>query len=217
MSPIRVLVADDHTLVRAGFRAYLQRLSDVEVVGEATDGRETIRLIARCKPDIVLMDISMPGMNGLRPLMRLTREFPGLSVIIVSMHTDRKYVRRALQAGAAGYLSKNSGTAELELALNGVASGKTYLSPAVSNHVVEDYRRREDEDLDPLERLTPRQREVLQLIAEGHTTGEIARILGVSVKTIESHRLSLMERLDIHDVAGLTRYAIGVGLVTTDE
>jgi DNA-binding NarL/FixJ family response regulator len=213
MKPIRVLIADDHALVRAGFGAYLQQLSGVQVVGQAEDGREAVRLTRHCRPDIVLMDISMPGMNGLEAVSRLTRCSPGLRVIILSMHTDRKRVRWALRAGAAGYLSKDSGTAELELALEAVASGGTYLSPAVSTHVVEDYQRREDDALDPLERLTPRQREVLQLIAEGHTTKDIARILKVSVKTVETHRLNLMDRLEIHDVAGLTRYAVGVGLV----
>jgi DNA-binding NarL/FixJ family response regulator len=217
MKPIRVLIADDHALVRAGFRAYLQQLSGVDVVGEAQDGREALRLIEERRPDVVLMDISMPGMNGLEALARLVNDFPDLSVIILSMHTDRKHVRWALHAGAAGYLSKDSGTAELELALEAVTSGQTYLSPAVSGYVVEDYRRRKDEALDPLEQLTPRQREVLQLIAEGHTTRDIAWILGVSVKTVESHRRSLMDRLDVHDVAGLTRYAVGIGLVMPDE
>jgi len=216
MRSIRVVIADDHTLVRAGFRAYLRQLSGVEVVGEAEDGRETIRLVERFQPDVVLMDISMPGMNGLEAVTRLVSDFPESRVIILSMHTEKKYVRWALHAGASGYLSKDSGTAELELALQAVACGQTYLSPAVSNHVIEAYRKRQDED-SPLERLTPRQREVLQLIAEGHTTRDIARSLGVSVKTIESHRLNLMDRLNIHNVADLTRYAIAIGLVAAAE
>jgi len=217
MKPIRVLIADDHTLVRAGFGAYLRQLSGVQVVGEAENGREAVRLIRDCRPDVVLMDISMPGMNGLEAVTRLGRDFPNVRVIILSMHTDRKYVHWALRAGAAGYLSKNSGTAELELALEAVASGDTYLSPEISNHVSERHQEREDDVPDPLGRLTPRQREVLQLIAEGHTTRGIAQILKVSVKTVETHRRNLMERLDIHDVASLTRYAIGLGLVTPDE
>jgi DNA-binding NarL/FixJ family response regulator len=230
MKTIRVLLAEDHALVRAGFRALLQALADVRVVAEAGDGRAALRLIEEQQPDVVLMDIAMPGLNGLEAAARVAREFPHVRVIILSMHANEEYVLQALRAGAAGYLLKDADTLELELALKTVTRGEVYLSPAVSKHVA-DYVRRVAEassasspsaqgageaDSSPFERLTPRQREILQLIAEGHTTREIARILNVSAKTVETHRARLMEELDIHDVAGLVRFAIRVGLVAPD-
>jgi DNA-binding NarL/FixJ family response regulator len=216
MKPIRVLLAEDHALVRAGFRALLHNLPNTQVVAEASDGREALRLIAEHQPDVVLMDIAMPGLNGLEAASRVAREFPCVCVIILSMHANEEYVLQALHAGAVGYLLKDADTTELELALKAVARGEVYLSPAVSKHVVADYIRRTSGEPSPLERLTPRQREVLQLIAEGHTTKEIARTLNVSVKTVDTHRTQLMERLDIHDVTGLVRYAIRMGLVSPD-
>lgn len=214
MKKIRVLLADDHALVRSGIRALVQALDNLEVVGETGDGREALALIAKLRPDIVLMDISMPGLNGLEAAARVTEDFPGVRVIILSMHASEEYVLRALRAGAAGYLLKDMGPVELELALKAVAAGGTYLTPSVSKHLVEDYvRRAAGESSAPLEQLTSRQREVLQLIAEGHTTKEIAGKLNLSVKTAETHRTQLMQRLDIHDVAGLVRYAIRVGLI----
>ena len=225
MSPIRVLLADDHTLVRGGIRALLSSLPWVDVVAEASDGREALRLIEIHQPDIVLMDIAMAGMNGLEATNRVVKDYPGVRVIILSMHISEEYVLQALRSGASGYLLKDAGTAELELAIRSVASGETYLSPPVSKHVILDYvrrvggeaRNREIEEESPLERLTLRQREILQLIAEGHTTQEIAQKLDISVKTVETHRMQLMDRLDIHDVAGLVRFSIRVGLVTLDE
>ena len=225
MSPIRVLLADDHTLVRGGIRALLSSLPWVDVVAEASDGREALRLIEIHQPDIVLMDIAMAGMNGLEATNRVVKDYPGVRVIILSMHISEEYVLQALRSGASGYLLKDAGTAELELAIRSVASGETYLSPPVSKHVIFDYvrrvggeaRNREIEEESPLERLTLRQREILQLIAEGHTTQEIAQKLDISVKTVETHRMQLMDRLDIHDVAGLVRFSIRVGLVTLDE
>ncbi len=213
MRPIRVLLADDHTLVRAGLRSLLQDVEGVEVVAEAADGREALELIARHRPDVVLMDIAMPGMNGLEATLRAAREHPGVRVVILSTHAVEEYVLQALRAGAAGYLLKNADTAELALALKSVHRGETYLSPPVSKHVVADYVRRVGAAPGPLERLTPRQREVLQLVAEGNTTKEIASKLGISVKTVETHRAQLMQQLDIHDVAGLVRCAIRLGLI----
>ena len=216
MKPIRVLLAEEHVIVRAGFCALLRRIEGVEVVAEANDGREALQLVETHRPDVVLMDISMPVMNGLEATERLRRRFPDVRVIILSMHSSEEYVLRALRAGAAGYLLKDADTAELEIALRAVAAGEMYLSPPVSRQVISDYIRRIGDMPTPLERLTPRQREVLQLIAEGRTMKEIAHILGISVKTVEAHRQQLMEKLDIHDQAGLIRYALRVGLVDLD-
>jgi DNA-binding NarL/FixJ family response regulator len=217
MRPIRVLVADDHTLVRAGIRALLQRIPGVEVVGEAGDGREALRLVGECKPDVVLMDILMPGLNGLEAMSRIVRESPGVRVLMLSMNSAQEFVLCAVRAGASGYLLKTAQIAELEQALDAVARGQTYLSPAVSGHLIDDYRRRQEGGPGPLGRLTPRQREVLQLVAEGHSSKAIAKLLRLSVKTVELHRSQLMDALDIHDVAGLTRFAIRTGLVSPEE
>jgi DNA-binding NarL/FixJ family response regulator len=216
MNPIRVLLADDHVLVRAGIRALLQGLSDVEVVGEASDGRIALELTSTARPDVVFMDFSMPGLNGLESLARIAQDFPRVRVIMLSMHATEEHVLRALRAGASGYLLKDADTAELELALRAVARGETYLSPAVSKHLVE-YVQRTGGEPDSLERLTPRQREILQLIAEGRTTLEIASLLRISPKTVETHRTGLMERLGLFDVPGLVRYAIRMGLVSPDK
>ncbi|MFL5802376.1 MAG: response regulator [Roseiflexaceae bacterium] len=223
MTLIRVLLADDHALVRAGISALLQSLPEIEVVAEVEDGREALRLIEALQPDVVLMDIAMPGLNGLEAAARIAKEFPQVRVIILSMHENEEYVLRALRAGAVGYLLKGARIFELELAVTSVAHGETYLSPAASKHVVLDYVQRAGEvpasaerAPHPAERLTPRQREILQLIAAGHTTKEIAQRLDISVKTVEMHRAQLMDRLGIHDIAGLVRYAIRTGLVAPD-
>jgi DNA-binding NarL/FixJ family response regulator len=215
MKPIRVVVAEDHALVRAGICSLLEKLPGVEVVGEASDGREALELLKTQSPNVALLDISMPGMNGLEAAARAAREFPATRVMVLSMHANEEYVHRALKAGVAGYLLKDSGTAELELAIRAVARGDTYLSPAISKQVISDYVRRTGAETSSLEALTPRQREVLQMIAEGHTTKEIAKKLDLGVKTVETHRAALMMRLDIHDVAGLVRYAIRSGLVNS--
>ncbi len=217
MSPLRVLLAEDHTLVRAGIRALLESLEGVEVVAEAADGREALRLAQTHHPDILLMDITMKELNGLEAAARLAKERPATRVIILSMHADQAYVHQALQAGASGYLLKGSDLAELELALKAVARGDTYLSPAVSKHFVGDLLNGKKPTANPLDELTPRQREILQLVAEGRTTKEIASRLNLSIKTVETHRTQLMERLDIHDVAGLVKFAIRVGLTHTDK
>jgi DNA-binding NarL/FixJ family response regulator len=214
MKRIRVLLADDHALVRAGIRSLLSGLPGVEVIGEAHDGREALRLTLEKRPDVVLMDVSMPGLNGLEAAGRLAKECPTARVVILSMSATEEYVAQALRAGAAGYLLKDAEPAELELAVRAAARGETYLTPAVSKKVVADYVHRLNAPAaGPLDLLTPRQREVLQLIAEGRTTKEIARVLNLSVKTVETHRTQLMDRLDLHDVAGLVRFAVRVGLV----
>lgn len=216
MRPVRVLLADDHDLFRAGLRAVLGDLGGIEVVAEAGDGREVLRLLEAHRPDVVLMDLMMPGLNGLEATARVAREFPGVRVLVLSMNAAEEFVLPAIRAGASGYLLKNVRPAELEQAVRAVARGETYLTPAVSGHVIDDYRRRTADEADSLGRLTPRQREVLQLVAEGASTKEIARRLGVSVKTVETYRAQLMDALDIRDVAGLTRYAIRKGLVSSD-
>jgi DNA-binding NarL/FixJ family response regulator len=214
---LRVLLAEDHTLVRAGIRALLESLEGVEVIAEADDGREALRLVQAHAPDILLMDITMKEMNGLEAAARLAKEHSTTHVIILSMHADQAYVRQALQAGAAGYLLKGSDVAELELALKAVMRGDTYLSPSVSKGLVGGLLSGKAPQANPLDALTPRQRETLQLIAEGKTTKEIAGRLDLSIKTVETHRAQLMERLNIHDVANLVKFAIRAGLVQADE
>jgi DNA-binding NarL/FixJ family response regulator len=217
LKPIRLVLADDHALVRAGIRSLLTAIAGVEVVAEAADGHEVVRLVDALHPRLVLMDIAMPGLNGLEATARIVKSHPRTAVIILSMHASEAYALQALRVGASGYLLKGAELAELQLAVTAVARGETYLSPAMSRHLIADYRRRAVDEADPLERLTPRHREVLQLIAEGRTTKVIAAKLEVSVKTIETHRAQLMERLDIHDVPGLVRFAIRVGLITPES
>ena len=215
MSILRVVLADDHALVRAGFRSLLEALPGIQVVGEAADGREALRLIGELRPDLALIDIAMPGLNGLEVVGRAAKEQPRTRVIVVSMHAQDEYVRRALVAGAAGYMLKHADGKELEMAIRAVAAGETWLSPSVSKKVVAAYSESARGGAkDPLELLTGRQREILQLIAEGHTNKEIARVLVLSVKTIENHRTRIMDKLEIHNVAGLTRYAISHGIAT---
>ena len=217
MTAIRVILADDHALFRAGIRSLLLAIEGVEIVGEARDGHEALRMVAEHTPDVLLLDVALPQLNGIEVAERL-RDKPGTRVLILSMFANEEYVLRSLRAGAAGYLLKDSSTVELEAALRSVADGGSYLSPAVSGHVLAAYVRRVGEDGVPAEPLlTPRQREVLQLIAEGHATKEIASRLNLSAKTVETHRAQLMDRLGIHDVAGLVRYAIRAGIVSADD
>lgn len=213
MNAIRIVLADDHELVRAGFRALLKDLAGMEVVGEAADGREALRIVAARKPNVVLMDIMMPELNGLDATARIAATQPEVRVIILSMSESEEYVLQAMRAGAVGYLLKNVKPAELEEAIRTVARGRTYLAPAVAGHVVAGYLKEANSAVSPLDRLTSRQREVLQAIAEGRTTKEIAGLLGISVKTAESHRMQLMQALDIHDIAGLVRFAIRTGVI----
>ena len=216
MKPTRVLLADDHSLIRIGVRTLVEQLGGMEGVGEASYGRMALEMIKKHSPDLVLMDIGMAGMNGLEATARVTKDFPGVKVIILSMHATEEYVWQALRAGACGYLLKDSGLSELELAINAVMKGEMYLTPTVNKKVVMDYMERLDTDQTPIERLTRRQREILQLIAEGNTVKEIAWELNLSAKTIETHRSQLMDRLDIHDVAGLVRYAMRMGIIEPD-
>lgn len=215
---IRVILADDHTLVRAGIRALLERLPGMEVVGEANDGREVLELVKTHRPDVVLMDITMPGLNGLEAAARIAKEFTEVRVIILSMHNNEEYYWRALKSGASGYLLKKAAMTELETALQQVVRGEVYLSSEISARLLKKI------PLDgiaerksPLEQLTGRQREILQLIAEGQNTKQIAELLKVSPKTVEYHRMKLMESLNVHDVPGLVRFALRVGLISEEN
>ena len=213
MSRLRTLLADDHTLVRAGLRKLLESIPDVEVVGEASDGLMLLQLALQLQPQLVLMDIAMPGLNGLETTARLMRQQPDVRVIILSMHQNEEYVRQALRNGAVAYLLKDAATLELELAVKAVLRGETYLSPAVSRGIVSDYVQRLRADDQPGDSLTPRQREVLQLVAEGHAAKSVADLLNISQKTVEFHKASMMRQLGLRSSAELIRYAINHGLV----
>ncbi len=213
MSHIRILLVEDHALVRAGMKALLQKIEGTEVVADMGDGLEAVKYVQTSAPDLVLMDIAMPGLNGLDATARIVKELPTVRVILLSMYANEEYLQQALQVGVSGYLLKGAELAELELAIKTVARGERYLTPAVAKYAIEAYRGKSEGPTGPLARLSMRQREILQLIAEGHTTKDIAQRLNVSVKTVETHRSQLMERLEIHDVPGLVRFAIGVGLV----
>jgi len=214
---VRVLLAEDHALMRAGLRSLLKELGGVEVVGEAGEGHEALRLVAELRPDVVLLDISMPGLGGLEVAARVVREHPDTKVLVLSMHRNEEYVLEALRAGATGYILKDADAVELGVALRAVARGDRYLDPAVSAVVFDALKESAPSVRAPLDRLTPRQRETLQLIAEGNTTKEIAGKLNLRVKTVESHRTQLMKRLGVHDVAGLVRCAIRSGLVSAER
>ncbi len=214
---LSVIIADDHPIVRAGVRAELEKIPSVQVVGEATDGREAIELIRTQHPDLVFMDISMHGLNGLEATARITKEFPNVRVIILSMHENEQYFWQALKSGASGYLLKRAVTSELATALAQVSSGEIYLTRDISSRLLKRFPLQQiAHQKSPLENLTDRQREILQLIAEGQTTKAIALILKVSPKTVEYHRSKLMERLSIFDIPGLVRFALQSGLISQD-
>ena len=216
--PIRVILADDHTLVRAGIRALLEKLPEVKVVGEAGDGREVLDLVKAQRPDVVLMDIAMPGLNGLVAAERMAGNFPDVRVIILSMHDNEEYVLRSIKAGASGYLLKKAATAELETALHRVVDGEIYLSKEISMQLHRRFPLQGIADRKgPFEQLTGRQREILQLIAEGRNTKQIGETLKVSPKTVEYHRMKLMNCLNVHDIAGLVRFALRVGLIPEEK
>ena len=207
--PIQVLLADDHLIVRQGLRALLER-EGFRVVGEAADGREAVHLAGGSHPDVAILDLAMPSLNGLDAARELLRADPRMKAILLTMHTEDPYVLEALRAGVSGYVLKTQAGDDLIQAIREVLRGSIYLSPGVSRAVVDAYRAKSDLPPDPL---SPREREVLQLVAEGKTTKEVASLLGVSVKPAESHRTRIMAKLDIHETAGLVRYAIRRGLV----
>ena len=213
MDSIRILLADDHELVRNGIRALLEKLSGVEVTGEASNGHELVRLVEESEPHIVLTDIAMPSLNGLEVTRHLAKAFPNVRVVILSMYSDEEHLYLALRAGAAGYLVKGAAREELELAIRAVARGDAYISPALSKHLILNCDQHADRGFASVKGLSCRQTEVLRLIARSKTTKQIALDLSISVKTVESHRAQLMDRLEIHDIPGLVRFAIKVGLV----
>jgi DNA-binding NarL/FixJ family response regulator len=214
---VRVLLADDHALVRAGIRELVHKIAGLEVVGEAGDGRTACKLVNETRPDLVLLDIAMKGASGLETAASITRDHPDVRIIMLSMHSSEEYVARALRAGASGYILKQAAADELESGIAAVLRGETYLSLAISRTATEDCLTQRTREQDPDASLTMRQREVLQLIAEGRSTKEIAIRLDVSVKTIETHRTQLMNRLGIHDVAGLVRAAMRAGLIPPES
>jgi RNA polymerase sigma factor (sigma-70 family) len=214
MNPIRVLIADDHALVRAGIRALVEKIEGVVVVGEAGKGSEAMELVSELKPDLMLLDITMPDGGGFEVLDHVTNVYPEIRIIVLTVHEAGEYAIRALREGAAGFLPKSAASTELENAIQSVVRGEVYISPETSRKTLLEYGKGTKRDL--LATLSPRQREVLRLIAEGRTTKQIAQLLEISVKTVETHRSQLMERLGIHDVAGLVRYAIIVGLIEVE-
>jgi DNA-binding NarL/FixJ family response regulator len=215
--PIRVALADDHPIVRAGIRAELEKIPGVVVVGEATDGREAVEVVRSVHPAVVFMDISMRGLNGLEATSRITKEFPQVRVVILSMHEADEYFWQALKAGASGYLLKKAATTELAAALRQVTQGEIYLTKEMSMRLIKKLPLQQiAHQKTPLETLSERQREILQLIAEGQTTKAIALILKVSPKTVEYHRAKLMEHLKIYDVPGLVRFALQSGLIAQE-
>ena len=216
MSSIRVVLADDHAVVRAGICSMIETIGGIEVVGQAANGRQALELVEQLSPHLLLCDITMPEMNGLETTMRVVKEFPSVRVIILSMHATEEYVWQALKAGATGYLLKDAEASELDFAIKTVLGGTTYLTPSVSKQVVDNYMQRMGNGVTVSDVLTPRQREILQLIAEGKALKEIARMLNLSVKTVETHRTLLMNRLDIHDTPGLVRYAMRIGMISAD-
>ena len=218
MNKIRVILAEDHAIVRQGLRSLLEQSENIEVIAEAEDGREAVNKTEQLKPDIVLMDISMPILNGIEATRQIKKKFPDIKVLILTMHTTEEYISQILHAGASGYLVKKSAHYELLSAIKAIQKGHSYLSPLVSKKVVDEYLQKTKEDIkqDRYEKLTTREREVLQLIAEGKANKEIADLLFLSIKTVETHKAHLMEKLNLHTTTDLIKYAIQKGIISTE-
>lgn len=216
MEKIRIVLADDHAILREGIRALLEDQPDMAVVGEAADGRQAVGLARELEPNVVVMDIGMPLLNGLEATRQIKRDRPRVAVLVLTMHDNEEYVSQLLMAGASGYVLKRAASSELVTAIRAVAAGQSYLSPAVTQVLIEGYVRHkpaESASLDPFDTLTAREREVLQLVAEGHTNSEIARLLSISLKTVKAHRSNLMQKLGLHDRGELIKLAIQRGII----
>ena len=218
MRKIKVVVADDHTILRQGIKALLDNQEGIEVVGEAKDGREAIKTIEELSPDVILMDIAMPGLNGLEATRRIKKKFPKIKVVVLTMHANEEYIFQILNAGADGYLVKETAFQDLISAINAVHRGGAFMSPSISKKVMTDYiQRAQGEEKVGFDTLTTREREILQLVAEGNSNKKIAEALFISPKTVETHRAHIMDKLNIHDRAGLIKYAIRKGMINLDK
>jgi DNA-binding NarL/FixJ family response regulator len=216
MKKVRILLADDHTVMRAGLRALLERQPNLEVVGEAEDGRQTVELASSRVPDVVVMDIAMPNLNGVEATRRMVSKQPTISVVILSMYSDESYVMRALQAGARAYLLKDSAVTDLIRAIEAVSQGKSFFSPKISRILAEEYVRalKQRGSVDTFELLTTREREIFQLLAEGGTNKEVATNLNISLYTVETHRKRILQKLNLHSSAELVLHAVRKGIIS---
>lgn len=219
MNKIRVVLADDHTILRTGLRSLLENPGNIEVIGEAEDGREAVKQVERMRPDVVLMDIAMPGLNGLEATRQIKHRFPGVKVLILTMHTTEEYIVQIFGAGASGYVVKRAAVAELVTAIQAVHQGDSFISPSISGTVIEGYLKqaRTGDKVEWHDSLTEREREVLQLIAEGYSSREIAERLVITENTVRAHRANLMSKLSLHSTAELTQFAIRKGVITLVE
>lgn len=218
MGKIKVLVADDHTILRQGIKALLDNQEGIEVIGEAKDGREALAIIEETLPDVVLMDIAMPGLNGLEATRRIKKKFPRMKVLVLTMYTNEEYIFQILNAGANGYLVKETAFQDLISAIKAVYKNEAFMSPSISKKVINSYiKRAQNDEQETCEILTTREREILQLIAEGNSSKKIAELLFISPKTVETHRTHIMDKLNIHNRTGLVKYAIRKGIVDVDK
>lgn len=219
MNTVKILIAEDHTIVRKGLCSILKNEKDIDVIGEAENGKEAIKKVEELTPDVVVMDISMPLLNGLEATLQIKKRFPEVKVLILTVHSNEEYILEILKAGASGYLVKKAAPEELVAAIHAVSRGNSFLSPSISKSVIKKFLQvaGAEAGLEKSSLLTEREREVLQLIAEGHSTRKIAEMLFISVKTVEAHRSHIMEKLDLHNVADLTRYAIRIGIISPEQ